>query len=65
MAISMKKKRDGKEIVKMVVTIVLALVLAIAVVAFLPIPFEVKKLLFFILIIVFAILGVIISNKRK
>lgn len=65
MAISMKKKRDSKEIVKMVVTIVLALVLAIAVVAFLPIPFEVKKLLFFILIIVFAILGVIISNKRK
>lgn len=65
MAISMKKKRSGKETLITVLVIVLAIALAVGAVVLLPISYELKKLLFFLLIVVFAVLGVIIMNKLK
>lgn len=65
--ISMRKNQGGYSRVPHIIGFAVAIVLALMVVAFLPIPIEYKKLLFFILIIVFAILAVLIPNiiRRK
>lgn len=65
MGISMRKKRDKKDIVKIILVYVLALGIAAALAVFLPLPDPVKKLLFFILLIVFAFIGVFLLTKRK
>jgi len=69
MGISMRKSNGGKNRVPHIIAFVLAVILSFVVVAFLPLSFEVRKLLFFVLIIVFAILSVVLLNtigsKRK
>lgn len=69
MSISMRKRSGGKNRLPHIIAFVAAIVLALVVVAVLPLDFGVKKLLFFLLIIVFAMLGVILPNvmnsKRK
>lgn len=69
MGISMRKSNGGKNRVPHIIAFVIGFVLAFVAVAFLPLTFEVKKLLFFILVILFAIISVIILNtigsKRK
>ncbi len=69
MGISMRKSNGGKNRIPHIIAFAAALVLAFVAMAFIPLPFKVKKLVFFVLIIVFAILGVFIMNtinlKRK
>lgn len=62
MAISMKKRRNGKDTLFFIIAFVVAIGLAIGFVALLPVEYQIKKLLFFVLVIVFAILGVLITN---
>lgn len=63
--ISMRKRQGGQRRLPHIIGFAIALLLALAVVAFLPIPMEYKKLLFFILVIVFAILSVLIPNVMR
>lgn len=65
MGLSMKKSNGRKKLIPYFITITVAIVLAFAVVAFLPLEFAVKKLLFFILINVFAIGLVFVMNKAR
>ena len=67
MGLSMKKANGGRNRLPYIIAIVVAVVLAFVVVAFLPVTFEVKKLLFFVLINVFAIAIVFVLNiaRRK
>lgn len=65
MNLSMKKSSGGKNRVPYYIAMAVAFVLALAVVAFLPVEFEVKKLLFFILLNVFAIGLVFVMNRAR
>lgn len=66
--ISMKKTNGGRNRVPHILLIVLVIVITLIITALLPFDFQVKKLLFFILIILFFIAGVLVmnnANKRK
>ena len=65
MGLSMKNMNGRKNKKPYIVAIVIAVVIAFASVAFLPFEFEVKKLLFFVLINVFAIALVFIVNMAR
>ena len=67
MSISMRKKQGGQSRLPHIIGFAISLLLAFTVVGFLPVEAAVKKLLFFLLLIVFAILSVLIPNviKRK
>lgn len=65
MGLSMKKANGGRNRLPYIIAIVGAIVLSFVAVAFLPVEFEVKKLLFFILINVFAIAIVFVLNLAR
>jgi len=68
MGLSMKKANGGRNRLPYILAFVVAVILSLVVVAFLPLEFAIKKLLFFILINVFAIAFVFVVNvvrKRK
>lgn len=67
MSMSMRKRQGGQSRLPHIIGFAIALLLAITVVGFLPVEMAVKKLLFFLLLIVFAILSVLIPNliRRK
>lgn len=65
MGLSMKKTKGGGNKWPYYIAIAVAFVVAIAIVAFLPVEFEVKKLLFFVLLNVFAIGLVFVLNLAR
>lgn len=65
MSLSMKKSKGGKNRIPYFIAIAVAIVLALVMVVFLPVAFEVKKLLFFILINVIAIALVFVMNLAR
>ena len=62
MSISMRKRGANKNRLPHIIAFVIAIVLALVSVSLLPVDFQIKKTLFFLLIVVFAILGVLIPN---
>lgn len=67
MSISMRKRQGGQSRLPHIIGFVVAFIAAMGLVAILPVEMEVKKLLFFLFIIVFAILSVLVPNiiRRK
>ena len=65
MGLSMKKVNGGRNRKPYILAIIVAVIIAFAIVMFLPFDFEMKKLLFFILINILAIASVFVLNLAR